>query len=125
MMLKNSITKKLKEITEQEKRISDFSPQINPPMKKPMYNEDFIKRFLAEKTALQSVDNPKKNIVEGITVDKRLSTPKKPPAYASLKKMSHQMNPGNMTTASHATTVASLTQAGDNTMPPLVSRNSM
>lgn len=117
--------KKLKDICEAEKRISEFSPQINPPMKKPLYNEEFIKKFLQEKTMLQSQDCNKKNLVEGVTVEKRPSTPKKPPAYTSLKKIQTQSTLQGNTTVSHATTVASLTSAGGDIMPPLVSRNSL
>ena len=86
-----------------------------------MYNEDFIRKFLAEKTTLQSIDNQKKHLIDGVTVERRISTPKKPPPYTSLKKPSNQ----GITMGSHATTVASLTSAGGEFMPPLVSRNSL
>jgi hypothetical protein len=46
--------KKLKAIELNDRRIDSFSPQINLPLKKPLYDQEYIRRYLVEKGLAES-----------------------------------------------------------------------
>lgn len=109
---------KLQQISVQEERMqeSGFSPQINPPMKKPLYTEDFIKKYLAGETGNQSL-----RMLESAGSQAQKITPRKPPIAKSKITVSE------VPTSSHATTMASYTSGlseNKETVMPQIAMNS-
>lgn len=49
--------KKLKIINVNESRVDTHSPVINPPLKKPLYDQDYIKKYLAQKAFVAANTN--------------------------------------------------------------------
>lgn len=105
--------KKLKVISENEKRMQEggFSPMVNPPLKKPLYTEDFIKKYLSGEgnQSLRRLESSGSQVAQKIT-------PRKPP----IARSKYSEAP----TSSHATTMASYTSDNRDTVMPSIVSNS-
>ena len=47
-------SKKLRVINLNERKVDPHSPQINPPLKKPLYDQDYIRKYLAERALISA-----------------------------------------------------------------------